>query len=46
VKYRQKRPDLCQAAGQETFSPAVGLTGIGIWLGFLALAFAIKEGSR
>jgi hypothetical protein len=35
-----------QAVGQETFSPAVGLAGIGIWLGFLALAFAIKGSNR
>ena len=35
-----------QAVGQEPFSPAVGLAGMGIWLGFLALAFAIKGGSR
>ena len=37
---------LGQAVGQETFSRAVGLAGVGIWLGFLALAFAIKESNR
>ena len=35
-----------QAVGQETFSPAVGLAGIGIWLGFLALALRSKGGRR
>jgi hypothetical protein len=35
-----------QAVGQDTFSPTVGLAGIGIWLGFLALAFAIQGDSR
>ena len=33
-----------QAVGQEAFSPAVGLAGAGIWLGFLGIAFALKEG--
>jgi hypothetical protein len=35
-----------QAVGQQTFSLAVGLAGIGLWVGFLALAFAIKGGGR
>jgi hypothetical protein len=35
-----------QAVGQETFSPVVGLAGMGLWVGFLALAFVIKGGRR
>jgi hypothetical protein len=35
-----------QAVGQETFSPAVGLAGMGIWFVLLVLAFAIKGGGR
>jgi hypothetical protein len=35
-----------QTVGQEMFSLVVGLAGIGLWLGFLVFALAIKGGSR
>jgi hypothetical protein len=35
-----------QAVGQETFSPMVGLAGMGLWLVFLAFAFAFKGGRQ
>jgi hypothetical protein len=35
-----------QTVGEEMFSLVVGLAGIGLWLGFLVFALAIKGGSR